>query len=283
MEKTIVIDSIEELRAKLKGEKGKSVGFVPTMGYLHRGHGSLIEKARSENDIVVVSIFVNPIQFGPNEDFETYPRDLEKDAETVMKSGGHIVFAPSVKEMYPENMELFVELDSPMGQKLCGSSRPGHFRGVTTVVSKLFNIVRPDRAYFGQKDAQQVTIIEKMVRDLNFPLEIVRCPILREEDGLAMSSRNVYLSERERREASVLYRSIKRASRAVQDGERNVAALKRIVEMEIEKSEIAEIEYVEILEGRNLEEIDTVESQSLLAMAVRFGKTRLIDNCILEV
>lgn len=283
MERPITVKTIVELRELLKAEPGKSVGLVPTMGYLHKGHASLIERAKDENSLVVVSIFVNPIQFGPNEDLETYPRDLARDIEIVAESGGDIVFAPSVEEMYPEKPEIFVDLESDMGEKLCGASRPGHFRGVMTVVSKLFNIICPDRAYFGQKDAQQVAVIEKMVRELNFPVEIVRCEILREADGLAMSSRNIYLSEQERSEAIVLYGSIKAAKRHFENGERNAEKLKSIVVAEIEKSEIADIDYVEILDGISLKEIETIEQDALLAMAVKFGKTRLIDNCILEV
>lgn len=283
MKQVMVVKSIEELRTKLKGYSGKSIGLVPTMGYLHKGHASLVEKARDENDIVVVSVFVNPIQFGPNEDLETYPRDLDKDIEIVSSSGGDILFAPSVEEMYPEKAEIFVDLESEVGEKLCGKSRPGHFRGVMTVVSKLFNIVGADRAYFGQKDAQQVTIIEKMVRELNFPVEIVRCPILRESDGLAMSSRNVYLSAQERSEATVLYKSILRVQREFEDGEYRVEKLKATTLEEIGKSPIAEVEYVEILDSRTLGDIDRVDSPALMALAVRFGKTRLIDNCLLEV
>lgn len=283
MEKVLVVKSIDELRAKLKKYNGKTVGLVPTMGYLHKGHASLVEKAREENDIVVVSVFVNPIQFGPNEDLETYPRDLDRDIEIVSSSGGDIVFAPSVEEMYPEKAEVFVDLESEIGEKLCGESRPGHFRGVMTVVSKLFNIVGADRAYFGQKDAQQVTIIEKMVRELNFPVKIVRCPILRESDGLAMSSRNVYLSAQERSEATVLYKSILRVQREFEGGEHRVEKLKETALEEIGKSPIAEVEYVEILDSRTLGDIDRVDGPALMALAVRFGKTRLIDNCLLEV
>lgn len=283
MKQVMVVKSIEELRTKLKGYSGKSIGLVPTMGYLHKGHASLVEKARDENDIVVVSVFVNPIQFGPNEDLETYPRDLDKDIEIVSSSGGDILFAPSVEEMYPEKAEIFVDLESEVGEKLCGKSRPGHFRGVMTVVSKLFNIVGADRAYFGQKDAQQVTIIEKMVRELNFPVEIVRCPILRESDGLAMSSRNVYLSSEERSQAVVLYRALERAKLEFKGGEYRVEKLKATTLEEIGKSPIAEVEYVEILDSRTLGDIDRVDSPALMALAVRFGKTRLIDNCLLEV
>lgn len=283
MKQVLVVKSIEELRAKLKGHSGKTIGLVPTMGYLHKGHASLVEKAREENDIVVVSVFVNPIQFGPNEDLETYPRDLDRDVEIVSSSGGDIVFAPSVEEMYPEKAEVFVELESEIGEKLCGESRPGHFRGVMTVVAKLFNIVGADRAYFGQKDAQQVTIIEKMARELNFTVEIVRCPILRESDGLAMSSRNVYLSSEERSQAAVLYRALERAKLEFKGGEHRVEKLKETALEEIRKSPIAEVEYVEILDSRTLGDIDRVDGPALMALAVRFGKTRLIDNCLLEV
>jgi pantoate--beta-alanine ligase len=282
MKKLEAFNSIDEIREKLSGLKQKSIGFVPTMGYLHEGHASLIRKAKEENDIVVVSIFVNPIQFGPNEDYDTYPRDFDRDVEIMEKAGTDIVFLPTVEEMYPEKIEVFVDLESEMGEKLCGSRRPGHFRGVMTVVSKLLNIIQPDKAYFGQKDAQQVTIIEKMVSDLNFNVKIVRCPILREDDGLAMSSRNIYLSSEARKEATVLYKSLRTASQAVLNGNKDVSLLKKIVKDEIEKSEIADIEYIEILDYRNLSEIDVIKDKALLALAVRFGNTRLIDNCILE-
>ena len=265
---------------KLKRE-GKRIGFVPTMGYLHEGHLSLIRKARGENDIVVISIFVNPTQFGPREDYRRYPRDLKRDLRLAREEGVDIVFYPSVEEMYPTKYRTYVEVEE-LSNVLCGKSRPGHFRGVTTVCAKLFNIVLPDVAYFGQKDAQQAIIIKRMVRDLNFPLKIKVLPIVREKDGLALSSRNVYLSSEERKEATVLYRSLKIAEQMVKEGVKDSRKIKRRVRSMISRKETAKIDYVEIVSLEDLEPVTVIDKPALLALAVWFGKARLIDNTILK-
>lgn len=262
---------------------GQTIGLVPTMGYLHRGHMALVREARRSCDKVVVSLFVNPIQFGVGEDFEDYPRDLEKDSGLLEKGEVDALFAPSIKEMYPSGYGSFVEIVDEMTQKLCGQSRPGHFRGVTTVVSKLFHICLPDFAFFGQKDAQQVMIIEKMVKDLNFPLSIVRVPIVREEDGLALSSRNVYLNEEQRAQALVLNRSLQAARELIESGEKNVDQVKKLLEKRIKSSPEANIVYAEIYDANDLADIQEIEGRALIALAVKFGTTRLIDNLIVEV
>jgi len=262
---------------------GKTIGLVPTMGYLHQGHMALVREARRSCDIVVVSIFVNPIQFGVGEDFEDYPRDLEKDSGLLKQGAVDAIFAPSIKEMYPSNYGSFVEVEAEMTKKLCGQSRPGHFRGVTTVVSKLFHICSPDYAFFGQKDAQQVMIIEKMVKDLNFPLSIVRVPIVREEDGLALSSRNVYLNEEQRAQALVLSRSLQAARELIESGEKNVEQVKKLLEKTIKSSPEANIVYAEIYDANDLADIEEIKDRALIALAVKFGTTRLIDNLIVEV
>ena len=265
---------------KLKRE-GKRIGFVPTMGYLHEGHLSLARYARGENDIVVISIFVNPTQFGPREDYRRYPRDLKRDLRLAREEGVDIVFYPSVEEMYPTKYRTYVEVEE-LSNVLCGKSRPGHFRGVTTVCAKLFNIVLPDVAYFGQKDAQQAIIIKRMVRDLNFPLKIKVLPIVREKDGLALSSRNVYLSSEERKEATVLYRSLKIAEQMVKEGVKDSWKIKRRVRSMISRKETAKIDYVEIVSLEDLEPVTVIDKPALLALAVWFGKARLIDNTILK-
>ena len=265
---------------KLKRE-GKRIGFVPTMGYLHEGHLSLARYARRENDIVVISIFVNPTQFGPREDYRRYPRDLKRDLRLAREEGVDIVFYPSVEEMYPTKYRTYVEVEE-LSNVLCGKSRPGHFRGVTTVCAKLFNIVLPDVAYFGQKDAQQAIIIKRMVRDLNFPLKIKVLPIVREKDGLALSSRNVYLSSEERKEATVLYRSLKIAEQMVKEGVKDSRKIKRRVRSMISRKETAKIDYVEIVSLEDLEPVTVIDKPALLALAVWFGKARLIDNTILK-
>lgn len=266
----------------------KRLGFVPTMGYLHEGHMSLIQKAKAENDLVVVSVFVNPMQFSPGEDFESYPRDIERDYRLAIAVGADIVFHPDVEEIYLPGASAAVEVTGEMTRKLCGVSRPNHFRGVTTVVSILFHIVRPDKAYFGQKDAQQLIIIKKMVRDLHIPVEVVGCPIVREKDGLARSSRNVYLKPEERKAAVVLNRALGIAEEYLRSGaERNsdVETLKNIIRDEIESEPLAAIDYVELLDGVTLENVSTVlhGKEVLAAVAVRFGTTRLIDNRILSI
>lgn len=262
---------------------GKTIGLVPTMGYLHEGHLALVEQARQQCDVVVVSIFVNPMQFGVGEDFETYPRDLSRDVAMLEDLGADALFAPSIAEMYPLGYNTFVEVGGDITARLCGASRPGHFKGVATVVSKLFNICVPDQAYFGQKDAQQVMVLEKMVRELNIPLEIVRVPIVREEDGLAKSSRNVYLDTEQRRQALVLSKALQEAERMIIQGERDVARLKGIMRAVIAASPQAVIDYVEIYDATDLGDVEQVDRKVLMALAVKFGSTRLIDNLLVEV
>lgn len=262
-------------------DKKQRIGFVPTMGFLHEGHCSLIERAKQENDFVVVSIFVNPTQFAPNEDFEKYPRDIRRDEQLAIGAGADIIYFPEIPTIYPTGASTFVEVEGNITKRLCGTSRPSHFKGVTTVVNILFNIVKPDAAYFGQKDAQQVLVIKKMVRDLHMNVEIIVCPIIREADGLAMSSRNVFLSIEERKQAVILSRSLQIVQDAYNDGEKNVEQLRKIVINSIETQSLADIDYVEILETNNLETIELIDGPTLIAVAVRFGKTRLIDNIIL--
>ena len=275
--------TIDAVRAQVKQWKreGKSVGFVPTMGYLHEGHGSLIEAARRENDKVVVSIFVNPMQFGPSEDLASYPRDLEKDSKLCESLGVDLIFHPEPEEMYHPGFSSFVDM-TVLTEELCGLSRPVHFRGVCTVVSKLFHIVQPDRAYFGQKDAQQLAVIRHMVEDLNMDLEIVGCPIIREEDGLAKSSRNTYLSPEERKAALVLSRSIALGQKLVEDGEQDAGRVIAAMKEMIEKEPMARIDYVKAVDGRTMQRITNVQKPMLVAIAVYIGSTRLIDNFIWE-
>ena len=274
-----VLESIAAFRAARRAMTG-SVGFVPTMGYLHEGHMELARRAREENDHVVASIFVNPAQFGPNEDFERYPRDPERDLAMLKREGVDAVFLPPVAEMYPPGACTFVTVEG-LSQKLEGAARPGHFRGVPTVVAKLFNIVQPTRAYFGQKDAQQVVIIQKMAADLGFPLAIVVCPTVREPDGLAMSSRNVYLSTEERREATVLYRSLCLAQEMLQKGERRASVIRQAMTGLIEAEPRGRLDYISLAHPQTLDELDKVEGKALVSLAVFFGKTRLIDNVVL--
>lgn len=262
---------------------GQTIGLVPTMGYLHEGHLALVEQARQQCDVVVVSIFVNPMQFGVGEDFETYPRDLSRDRAMLENLGVDALFAPTIAEMYPLGYNTFVEIGGEVTARLCGASRPGHFRGVATVVSKLFNICVPDIAYFGQKDAQQVMVLEKMVRELNFPLKIVRVPIVREEDGLAKSSRNVYLDAEQRRQSLVLSRALREAEGMIVKGERDVNRLKGAMREVIATSPQAVIDYVEIYDAADLSDVGQVDRKVLMAVAVRFGGTRLIDNLLVEV
>lgn len=280
----IIFNNIKELKAHLKKQKleGKTIGLVPTMGFLHAGHLSLISKAKQENNIVVVSIFVNPTQFGPNEDYERYPRNLEKDFELSQGAGADIIFNPEVKEMYPENYYTYVEVTG-ITELLCGISRPGHFKGVTTVVSKLFNIISPDKAYFGQKDAQQCVVIKKMVKDLNLDIDIIVCPIIREKDGLALSSRNVYLNEKEKEQATVLYQSLEKAKEKIEKNERNSKIIKELIRKIINEKELAKTEYIEIVDLETLKEVKEIKGSILIALAVKFGRTRLIDNLMMEV
>lgn len=257
--------------------EGLRVGIVPTMGYLHEGHASLIERSVSDCDRTVVSIFVNPIQFGPNEDLASYPRDLKQDTALCEGLGVDLIFHPTPAEMYPEGFCTVVDIDG-LDNHLCGKRRPGHFRGVCTVVSKLFHIVQPERAYFGQKDAQQVTILTRMVRDLDMDIELVRCPIIREADGLAKSSRNAYLTEQERAAAPVLHRALTEGEALLRSGERDTRTLIRRMTDVIEAEPLARIDYVEIVDAASLQPVTFVEGPVLAAMAVYFGKTRLIDN-----
>lgn len=279
-----IATKIVDVRTKVNEWKkqGLRVGLVPTMGYLHEGHKSLIERAVKENDRVVVSVFVNPIQFGPTEDLATYPRDLERDSALCEDAGANLIFHPEKEEMYFDDFCTYVDMDN-LTKVLCGKTRPIHFRGVCTVVSKLFNIVKPDRAYFGQKDAQQLAVVKRMVRDLNIDIEIVGCPIIREEDGLAKSSRNTYLSKEERQAATILSKSLKAAKKAIEDGEKDSNKIVQIIEDMINTEKLAKIDYVETVNSLTMEHVDKIEGSVLVAMAVYIGKTRLIDNFIYEV
>lgn len=276
-----IIKTIEELRPIIKGWKreGLTVGLVPTMGYLHDGHKSLIVKAVSENDKVVVSDFVNPTQFGANEDLSSYPRDIERDAALCEAAGADIIFHPEPEEMYFPDKCTFVDMDK-LTKGLCGKTRPVHFSGVCTVVSKLFNIVTPDRAYFGQKDAQQLAVIKRMVRDLNFYITIVGCPIVREADGLALSSRNTYLNEEERKAALILNKSLTLGKEMIEAGEKNTAKVREAIIEHMETEPLAKVDYVEIVDAENLEPVETIDAPVLVATAVYIGKTRLIDNFV---
>jgi len=275
------VHTIKEVRKCVKEwkKKGLTIGLVPTMGYLHEGHRSLIERAVKENDRVVVSDFVNPIQFGPKEDLAVYPRDLRRDEAVCAEGKAALLFNPEPSEMYFKDAETYVNVDK-ITEVLCGARRPGHFRGVCTVVSKLFNIVTPDRAYFGEKDAQQLAVIKRMVRNLNFDIEIVGCPIIREEDGLAKSSRNTYLTEKERIAAVILSLSLKKAKEALKNGERNSDKLIKLIKSEIEKETLSKIDYVEIVDSENLHKVSVINGSVLIAIAVYIGKIRLIDNFI---
>ncbi len=275
-----LVTSIDELRKEVKEWKksGLTVGLVPTMGFLHEGHKSLIHRAVAENDKVVVSNFVNPSQFGPNEDYESYPRDQKKDFELCENEGAAIMFAPTPEEMYCDP-KAYVAIND-LSEKLCGKTRPIHFKGVCTVVSKLFNIVTPDRAYFGQKDAQQLIIIKKMVKDLNFGIEIVGCPIIRELDGLAKSSRNTYLNDEERKAALCLSKSIKKAKELVAGGNDDAVSVVNEMKAVINAEKLAKIDYVEAVSEDTLEPVEKLSKGNLVAMAVYIGKTRLIDNFI---
>ncbi|SHE85342.1 pantothenate synthetase [Marinitoga hydrogenitolerans DSM 16785] len=273
------INKMKEIRNKLIKE-GKSIGFVPTMGYLHKGHLSLVEQARKDNDIVVVSIFVNPTQFGPNEDFDRYPRDLNRDMDLLKPFNVDYIFHPLVEEMYARDYSTYVE-EVKLTKVLCGKSRPGHFKGVTTIVSKLFNIVRPTRAYFGQKDAQQFRVLRKMVDDLNMDVEMVEMPIIREKDGLAMSSRNIYLNNEERLQALALNKSLKRAKELFENGERDVNKIKNEMKKIFDENPLVKIDYIEIVDEYSLENVEKIEGKVLVAVAAFVGKARLIDNIIL--
>uniref|UniRef100_UPI000933C62F pantoate--beta-alanine ligase n=1 Tax=Asaccharospora irregularis TaxID=29359 RepID=UPI000933C62F len=276
-----VVNRIEDVRNTVKEWKnqGLSVGFVPTMGYLHEGHQSLIKKAYEENDRIVVSIFVNPMQFGPTEDLDTYPRDLERDSKICKDAGANLIFHPEDKEMYKNDFLTFVDVNG-LTEGLCAKSRPIHFRGVCTVVTKLLNIVYPDRIYFGQKDAQQLAIIKRMVRDLNIDVEVIGCPIVREEDGLARSSRNIYLSTEEREAATILNKSLSKAKTLIENGEKSSEVIINQIKETINSEPLARIDYVEVVDNLSMEKVKYIEKSVLVATAVYIGKTRLIDNFI---
>jgi pantoate--beta-alanine ligase len=271
------IFEVRALRQKLSG----TVGFVPTMGYLHEGHLALVKQARIENSAVIVSIYVNPTQFGPREDFGAYPRDLNRDLELLKGGGADIVFVPSDDEMYPPEFSSWVDVEK-VTERLEGAARPGHFRGVATVVAKLFNIVQPSRAYFGQKDAQQVMVIKRMVADLNMGIEIVVVPTLRESDGLAMSSRNIYLSPKEHQAAMILFKALTLARQLRRGGEKDAEEIRRQMTSLIQKEPLAQIDYVSIADAETLKELNLLNRPAVASLAVRIGKTRLIDNMPLE-
>lgn len=276
--------TIKAVREQVKEwrKQGQSVALVPTMGYLHEGHLSLMKKAKEQNDRVVVSIFVNPIQFAPNEDFASYPRDLEHDAALCESVGVDLIFHPEAEEMYLDGFSTYVDMDG-LTTGLCGKTRPTHFRGVCTVVNKLFNIVAPDRAYFGQKDAQQLSVIRHMVRDLNMDIEVVGCPIIREEDGLARSSRNTYLSEEERKAALILSKTIFLGQKLIEEGERSAEVLLLKMRENLASEPLAKIDYVEAVNALTIENITELKGEVLVAMAVYIGKTRLIDNFLVTL
>jgi pantoate--beta-alanine ligase len=280
----MVITKIKDMQTAMQQyrREGKTIGFVPTMGYLHEGHVALIKKAREENDIVALSVFVNPLQFGPNEDFERYPRDLERDQRIAKEHGVDVFFSPDVKEMYPHPLSVQVVVKERV-DVLCGKSRPGHFDGVATVLTKLFHIVMPDRAYFGLKDAQQVAVVDGLIRDFHFPIQLVAVPTVREEDGLAKSSRNVYLSPEERKEAPALYKALLQAKAAVENGERNAEAVCALVKQYIQTHTHGEIDYAEIYSYPDLKPLETLAGKVIIAVAVRFANARLIDNIILDI
>ena len=275
------IPQMKEVSRKARSE-GKVIGLVPTMGFLHEGHLSLVREARKMADIVVVSLFVNPVQFAPSEDFDKYPRDVTRDAELLTSEKTDYIFLPKAEEMYPENYHTYVKVRD-LSAKMCGVSRPDHFEGVTTVVLKLFHIVDPHFAYFGQKDAQQLVIIRRMISDLNLDVEIVRLPIVRESDGLAMSSRNTYLSPEERKAATVLYRALQHAQKKIGDGERKSKVLIKEIRDFIESEPLARIDYISITDMTDLKELKTLKGKCLIALAAYFGSTRLIDNIIVDV
>ncbi len=274
------VKEMQEFALRLKQE-GRRIGLVPTMGALHEGHLTLMRAAKEATDFVIASVFVNPTQFGPNEDFDAYPRRFEEDCRKLESVGVDAVFHPQAADMYPQGFCTYVNVDGDITHKLCGAQRPIHFRGVATVVTKLFNITQADEAFFGQKDAQQVVVVCRFVQDLNLPVHINMVPIVREESGLARSSRNVYLSPEEKTAALVLSRSLRLAKDAYEKGERNAAVLKALVTKEIAREPLAAIDYVDLFSFPALEAIETVDEKSLLALAVRIGKTRLIDNIIL--
>ena len=274
-------DEIKSYSLEMK-KAGKVIGLVPTMGALHEGHLTLMREAKAKTDVVIASVFVNPVQFGPNEDFNAYPRDFEGDCQKMEKAGVDAVFHPTPEEMYPDGFCTYVNVEGEFTKKLCGGQRPGHFRGVATVVTKLINLARADKAFFGQKDAQQVCVIRRFVEDLDIPVEINMVPIVREESGLARSSRNMYLSAKEKEAALVLSRSLNKAKEAFDGGLTKASAVKQIIVDEINKEPLAAIDYVEVYSFPELEEIEYINREAIMAIAVKIGKTRLIDNVILE-
>jgi pantoate--beta-alanine ligase len=280
-----VVHTISQLREVLQPvhSMGKSVGFVPTMGYLHEGHLSLISTARATDDFVVVSVFVNPTQFGANEDLDSYPRDLPRDLKMMDGARADVAFCPAAKELYPDGYMTYVDVEGPMTRTLCGRSRPGHFRGVATIVTKLFHIVAPRRAYFGQKDAQQVAVIEQMATDLDFNVRIVACPTVREADGLAMSSRNTFLTPAQRSQAPLIYQSLRQAAQIIETGERNAGTVVDFLKKNLATIDSGIIDYVSIADARTLADLETLEGEVLIAVAIRLGRTRLIDNIRVEV
>lgn len=279
-----VVETISEIRKQIKDwrKQGYSIGFVPTMGYLHEGHLSLVQKALEQNDKAVVSIFVNPMQFSPSEDLESYPRDFNRDKELLEKTGANLIFYPGAEKLYEDDFCTYVDMNR-VSKELCGKSRPVHFRGVCTIVTKLFHIITPDKAYFGQKDAQQLAVIKRMVRDLNMDIEIVGCSIVREKDGLAKSSRNTYLSEEERRAALILSKAIFLGEQLVKQGERKASILKEKMKELIESEPLANIDYIEVVDANSIEKVEQLSGSILTAIAVYIGRTRLIDNFIISI
>ena len=278
------VKTVQEVRNRVKAWKiqGLSVGLVPTMGFLHEGHQSLIERAAAENDRVVVSDFVNPTQFGAGEDLDSYPRDITRDEEVCRKAGADLIFHPEPSEMYFSDVCTMVDMYGNLTSELCGKTRPIHFRGVCTVVSKLFNIVTPDRAYFGQKDAQQLAVIKRMVRDLNFDIEIIGCPIIREDDGLAKSSRNTYLSEEERKAALALSKAVNLGLSMAEAGEKSASKITEAMTRIVKEEPLAKIDYIKSVDANTIEPVEEMSGEVLIAMAVYIGKTRLIDNFIFK-
>ncbi len=279
-----VITTIKDMHQEMKKEKqlGHSIGFVPTMGYLHEGHATLLGAARTENEVVVLSIFVNPTQFGPNEDFDTYPRDFERDERVAKEANVDYLFYPSVEEMYKSSRSVAITVTDRV-DVLCGQKRPGHFDGVTTVLTKLFHIVTPDRAYFGKKDAQQVAVVDGLIEDFNFPVELRAVDTVREADGLAKSSRNVYLTDKEREEAPVLFKSLQTALQLLESGEKHVEILKGTIRKEIEQHTSGKVDYIDVYTYPELKTLKQAAGKIIIALAVQFSKARLIDNVIVDV
>ncbi|MFT7828455.1 pantoate--beta-alanine ligase [Priestia megaterium] len=279
-----VITTIKDMQQEMKKEKrlGRSIGFVPTMGYLHAGHATLLGAARTENEVVALSIFVNPTQFGPNEDFDTYPRDFERDERVAKEANVDYLFYPSVEEMYKSSRSVAITVTDRV-DVLCGQKRPGHFDGVATVLTKLFHIVTPDRAYFGKKDAQQVAVVDSLIEDFNFPVELRAVDTVREADGLAKSSRNVYLTDKEREEAPVLFKSLQSAQQLLGSGEKQVEIIKQTIRKEIEQHTSGKVDYIEVYTYPELKTIKQAAGKIIIALAVQFSKARLIDNVIVDV